>query len=383
MNRVEALDGLRGLAALWVLVGHAMILTGFAVPLISQPELGVDLFILLSGFLMVFQYQLRSHKEDWTAPATWAQFWVRRYFRIAPLFYVMLAAALIFGPAIYADRVLIDTFLGQTLQKPERYLDGGAFNIFTHITFLFGLLPDYAYRTALPDWSLGLEMQFYALFPLFILLVRRLGWPVASILIAAGAFATAVLTAKIGMKFPMPAFLPLKMHLFLSGMLVAAALTIPGQRSRQALYLVLAIGFGFIPLGGKADALHFAIRALLILAFYALVHLRRAGPIDAAARLLGSRPGHWLGELSFGVYLVHLLVMQPVTAMVIRMTGPDFGAGARFALVFVIVAPVSYAIAWVAYHLVELPGQQLGKRLLRPKGPPPVLAGREIPEGPA
>lgn len=43
MGRIECLDGLRGLAALWVLVGHCMLLTGFMVPILSKPDLGVDL----------------------------------------------------------------------------------------------------------------------------------------------------------------------------------------------------------------------------------------------------------------------------------------------------------------------------------------------------
>src|SRR3546814_12877049 len=63
VRRVECLDGLRGLAALWVLVGHMMILTGFRLPLMSKPDLGVDLFIMLSGFLMMFQYRLRRSEE--------------------------------------------------------------------------------------------------------------------------------------------------------------------------------------------------------------------------------------------------------------------------------------------------------------------------------
>src|SRR3546814_1095538 len=58
IRRVECLDGLRGVAALWVLLGHMMILTGFRLPLMCKPDLGVDLFILPSGFLMVFQYPL-------------------------------------------------------------------------------------------------------------------------------------------------------------------------------------------------------------------------------------------------------------------------------------------------------------------------------------
>ena len=195
-------------------------------PLIGKPDLGVDLFILLSGFLMMYQYRLRAGSENWDAPGTWAAFWTRRFFRLAPLFYVTLAAALIAGPSIYADRVAIDSFLGQALQPAERYTDASLTNIVMHLTFLFGLLPEYAFRTPLPDWSLGLEMQFYLLFPFLILLGRRIGWIPAALVAAGGGVAIALLAGAAGLDYPMPSFLPLKLQLFLAGMLIAAG---PGE----------------------------------------------------------------------------------------------------------------------------------------------------------
>lgn len=361
-QRVECLDGLRGLAALWVLIGHMMILTGFRLPLVSKPDLGVDLFILLSGFLMVFQYQLRAGSEDWSAPGTWTAFWTRRFFRLAPLFYVTLAVALIAGPAIYESRVAIDSFLGQALQPRERYTDASLANIAAHLIFAFGLLPDYAFRTPLPDWSLGLEMQFYALFPLLVLLARRVGW-VPAALIAGGAGAAAALAAMAaGLDYPMPSFLPLKLHLFLCGMLIAAD---PGPGRRVWLHLAAAMLLAAIPIGGDQDALHFAVRELLVFGFFALVHLRRLGVVDGLARLLGSRPFYWLGELSYGTYLIHLLILQPVAAAVIGRFGTGLSAIERFAVTGAIVVPVTYGLAYLTYRLVELPGQRLGKAVIR------------------
>jgi peptidoglycan/LPS O-acetylase OafA/YrhL len=364
LRRIECLDGLRGLAALWVLVGHCMLLTGFYLPVMGQPEFGVDLFILLSGFLMVFQYQLRQSFEDWGRLGTWASFWTRRFFRIAPVFYLMLAAALLAGPVIYEDRVVIDTFLNRELQAPARYLDSGATNIALHVTFLFGLLPSYAFRTPLPDWSLGLEMQFYAVFPFLILLVRKLSWPVAALLVTSAAAAIVLAMSLAGISFPMPAFLPLKMHLFLCGMLTAAALG--GGRRCLALHLGLVIMLAAIPIGGAQDLQHVVVRALIVLIFFALVHARAAGVISA---LLGSRPLYWLGELSYGVYLVHLLIMQPVAAWAITNWGDSMGAAERCLLVLGIVAPMAYAIAYVTYTIVEVPGQKIGKALLRALAP--------------
>ncbi|WHU00959.1 acyltransferase [Sphingomonas sp. NIBR02145] len=362
IRRVECLDGLRGLAALWVLIGHMMILTGFRLPLLSEPDLGVDLFILLSGFLMVFQYQLRAGSEDWNTPGTWASFWARRFFRLAPLFYVTLAAALIAGPAIYESRVAIDSFLGQGLQPAERYTDASLANVTAHLSFVFGLLPDYAFRTPLPDWSLGLEMQFYAAFPFLVLLARRAGWVPAALIAAGIGVALALAAGAIGLDWPMPSFLPLKLHLFLCGMLIAAD---AGPGKRIWLHLAAAVLLAAIPIGGDQDVLHFVVREGVVLGFFALVHLRRLGPIDGVAKLLGSKPFHWLGELSYGTYLIHLLILQPVAAAVIGRFGTGLGALGRFVLTGAVVVPLTYALAFVTYKLVELPGQKLGKAVIR------------------
>ena len=205
-SRIECLDGLRALAAIWVLVGHCLLLTGWRIPILGEPDLGVDLFIMLSGFLMVFHYQLRQDREPWQRPETWLKFWTRRYFRIAPLFYVMLFAALALGPYLYESRIVIDDFLSRSHQAPERYLDGSLKNIVAHLTFLFGLVPNLAYRTPLPDWSLGLEMQFYAVFPAVMLLVRRLDWIRSAILVAMLGCIIVFAMGRLSIHFPMPSF---------------------------------------------------------------------------------------------------------------------------------------------------------------------------------
>src|SRR5262249_42796869 len=156
-------------------------LTGWSLPVVDKPDLGVDLFMMLSGFLMVFHYYLRAEKEPWSEPGSWMKFWVRRTFRIAPLYYAVLALALILGPAIFAWRTEGAALLHLA---PTENTGASPANIFAHLTFVFGLLPAYAMRTPLPDWSLGLEMQFYAAFPVLMLLTKKLGWTGAVILIS-------------------------------------------------------------------------------------------------------------------------------------------------------------------------------------------------------
>lgn len=367
-TRIECLDGLRAAAALWVLVGHCLLLTGWHLPVLGDPALGVDLFIMLSGFLMVFHYQLRQDKEPWQRPETWLKFWTRRYFRIAPLFYVMLFIALALGPYLYESRTVIDGFLGRAPQAPERFLDGSLKNIAAHLTFLFGLSPNLAYRTPLPDWSLGLEMQFYAVFPALMLLVRRFDWIWSAIAVAALGGLAVMILKSMSVHFPMPSFLPLKIQVFLCGMLLAGVLA--RRQPRPLLHLALAMALAAIPFGDGYGLSKFLIREALVLGFFALVLYRMlpgvAGKVARkVAVALGGGVFHVLGELSYSIYLIHLLVLQPVAAFVIARYGDGLAAPLRFAIVLAIVLPVVCLLSFVTYRVIEMTGQQLGRTVLR------------------
>ena len=363
MTRVESLDGLRGLAALWVLIGHCMILTGFALPILGTPDLGVDLFILLSGFLMAFQYNVRKEKEDWNVVGTWIKFWIKRFFRISPLYFTLLIVALTVGHSVYADRLVIDGFIGQPPQRPERYTDASLTNFLIHMTYIFGLMPDYAFRTPLPDWSIGLEMQFYAVFPFAVLLTRRVGWLPAAFCLCAAAVAIAFTTKRLGIFFPMPAFLPLKMHVFLAGMLIAA-----GIGRKGIVYLAPAALLAALPIGGPHDILHVLVRELIVIGFFALVHWRSVAWIDGLSGVLGSALFRWLGEVSFGVYLIHLLILHRVAAWIIEEWATAISDVARFTIAITILVPVTYCIAYATYILIERPGQKLGRNLIAALG---------------
>jgi peptidoglycan/LPS O-acetylase OafA/YrhL len=366
-TRIECLDGLRGLAALWVLTGHAMLLTGFRLPLISRPDLGVDLFILLSGFLMVFHYQLREVKEPWDAPSTWMHFWARRFFRIAPLYYIALAAALILGPPLFHGRTEIARLIHDQAQTPGRYMDHSALNLGMHLSFLFGLDPYFAFRTVLPDWSIGLEMQFYAAFPFLMLIIKRFGWM--------GGGITVVLIAAIAgheanrvLSFPMPSFLLLKLHVFMAGMLIAAALRSGPAGAWQAG--IVAVLLVMIPVGGW-EPLHLMLRVAMVVGFFLLVHDRLFGgggmgrALRTVASWLGAPFSHWLGELSYGVYLIHLFILIPATAWLIGRFGTEISPVIRFAAALLITMPVTYVLAAAMHFAVERPGQDLGRWAIR------------------
>src|SRR4051794_31191160 len=78
-DHLPYLDGLRGTAAAWVFLHHVGVLNAIHYPVIMEGPSAVDLFMLLSGFLMTFHYLAREAREPWTEPDTWFRFWLRRF----------------------------------------------------------------------------------------------------------------------------------------------------------------------------------------------------------------------------------------------------------------------------------------------------------------
>ncbi len=362
------LDGLRGIAALWVLLSHVQILSGAGnVPLLSWGDLAVDLFMLLSGFLMAHNYIGRQQSEPWHASRTIGQFWLRRFFRIAPLYYLVLMVGLMAGPLMGHFRADIAAVWPHTATAPERYMDQSLGNILMHVSFLFGFSPEYAFRTALPDWSIGLEMQFYLFFPFVMLLMARLTPIVASALLVAGCVVARPLFRDFLHEFPMPAFLLIKFYVFLIGMWVAQA---RAERSmRNGLLVGVGVAMMWLILERSPVAL---ARVVMVAGLFYLMNNGTLPGSDALAdatvrlrRLLSNKAAVFMGETSYSVYLVHLLIVLPVAGLLARR--PFYLAlpgMARFSLVTLIALPVSYAIGWALYNTVEKKGIQLGKQVL-------------------
>ena len=362
-NHIGYLDGLRGMAALWVMVGHILALHGKFPPVVSWTSLAVDIFILLSGFLMVHQVTAREMQEPFDRPQTWLIFWLRRFFRIAPLYYTMLVVAVLCEQ--YQNG--FDGSFHSNSESLRTANDQFGLHIISHLTFLFGLSPEFARSTALPDWSISLEMQFYFLFPFLALLGRGIGWLTVAGIIGAACLLGDYLFASFLHQFSLPSILLLKISIFMGGMLIAAA---SQQPKRQFIYLFAAMILMLLPIWGSEGMKLDFDRALICLGFGILVfgdRIKAPSPIRWAisqvSRTLGTRPFVVLADLSYGVYLIHFLIILAW----IRLTAPEAPLSKLHSpLAALIVIPiVAYALAWVARHAVELPGIEFGRRLVR------------------
>ena len=368
-DHVPWLDGLRGGASLWVLISHVNGLSGGRrIPLLSWGGLAVDLFMLLSGFLMAHHYVLRRDQEPWDKPQTFATFWLRRFFRIAPLYYLLLAAALLLGPALGEYREAIERVWPNTATEAARYSDQSLANIGAHLSFVFGALPEYAFRTALPDWSIGLEMQFYLAFPFVMLALSRIGWFRGGILIVLGCLALRFALPGFFGAFEMPSFLPMKMYLFVIGIWMALG-------RRQATYrtsLLLSLCTCLVGFALERTAPAFARIGLVVGMFYLMDVGRLPTPPPLAktishVRAALSHPiGRFVGDTSYGTYLLHLLVVLPIVGTL--ATHGEFTAlpwPVRTVICLGLSLPLVYTSSWLLYHFVEREGIGAGKRIAR------------------
>ena len=355
-GQLDAIDGIRGLLAFWVFLGHLAGSVYFSFPILSRPGLAVDFFMLLSGFLMMWHWTPRERIH----PSKLRQsldFYIRRFFRIAPLYYFVFFVFLIFPEPFNAAKAgIADAFF-----KPCTYshIDNNTFkNIALHCSFFFGMLPKYAQNNPLPDWSLSLEMQFYIVFPLLVAVSRRINFLAFSMALFPMAlvfyqFFGVPNAPGILLTFPQPSFLPMRIATFVSGIILAEMLRSSLNNNNRASPSLTCAFIIALSVCDKYVILGSAFIAYLLLS-------RNDNPV---LRLLESRPVKFLGSISYSVYLTHIPVLLLVLWGVSQTPViPKGHSGIAFLISALIISPILIAVSYLTYAYIEKPGINLGRK---------------------
>ena len=348
MHRSATLDGVRGLAVAAVVGFHTL---GTFAPATLHPLLwpvaggilGVDLFFVLSGYLLA---------RSWQANPSLADFWRRRARRLLPAYWVSLA-------------ILIPLSAPHLLRSPGR--------LALFATMQSSLVRALPWDVNASYWSLTPEVQFYLLLPALFVLLTKLGLRRTIVIVFAVSIVWRLFTTS---HYHHPADLvPGRIDQFAVGMAAAVA----GERlqalatRRVALAAVGGLGvvvpvYGYLfwTSGGDPHHLveacvHPAVGALLGLLFLRLARVHRV-------RVLEPRPLRALGIVSYSLYLWHLPVL-----MLARSAG-----GRAAAHVFAGVAGSLLAAA-LSYVVVERPVLRTPRRARAKQpaviAPVPELAG--------
>ncbi len=368
-SHLSALDGFRALLALWVYLGHLAYSVGYQNKLLALHPLAVDIFMVLSGFLMVHTWKGR-HGHDNPLGMSTLKFYLARVFRIAPLYFFLLFSFFLFvRPLGEMHDLILTSFPPPWITDLNNYQPVTVWAVtsplwwWSHLSFIFGLIPQMESSTLLPDWSLSLEMQFYLLFP-FLLFARG---KIALAVLVLGSVVCAIYAPRllgnyldpgVWAHFGQPSALPYRLNAFVAGMLTAYWL----QHHRQTKKTITKSSVYYIALGFACIAPLSKPVILLYGFFFILV-------IGAQPKLnywLSFRPLRFLGTISYSIYLSHMLVVTVAVFSLLQL--PQFLSMApeiRFSIGVSVTVPVVVVISYFLYHFLEKPCIKLGTALIK------------------
>ena len=358
-ERVSSLTGIRALAALLVMATHAAYTTGkythgYVGLMYSRMEIGVPIFFVLSGFLL-FGPWVKATATDGQAPSVRRYAW-HRVRRIMPAYVITVLIAYLVYHFRTAGPNPGHTWMGllRNLTLTQIYTDN----------YLFS----YLHQALTQMWSLAVEVAFYAVLPLLawlllVVLCRRQWrpWLLITGLVLLAALTPAWLTLVHTTDFlPDGARLWLPSYLvwFVGGMLLAVLQQV-GVRAYAMACVPVAVTCYFIistPLGGEPTTAPAELReALAKAAFYGVIATLAVAPLALGdrglySRLLASRPMVFLGEISYEIFLIHLLTMEIVMVEILRFPIYTGSMGLLFVATFIVTVP----LAWLLHRLTRV-----------------------------
>lgn len=353
-RRFGSLDGIRCLCIVAVLWHHSPGLGGYLGTAGHRGFLGVDMFFVLSGFLIS---TLLIREREKYGKISLKAFWIRRSLRIFPIYYLLLVALTLAYAFKPGDP---DT---------ESFFNALPFNLFYLSNWTHDNGPNLG-----PLWSLATEEQFYLVWPLIEAFaskwVRRVWLGLILVLnvmlafrIGFGILPSDAAAYLISLEITQTTFLPIAL-----GVVVAHAShnpkafsivrAIAGMASSSLIWFAVLVG---LLMTGPGDIQgHWRILLQITMALFVASCVYR--PRHYLSAILDFRLFRSIGEVSYGMYLYHMWIM----AILIRVIEKIQLAQELPPLVFfMMVLLCTYIVSLVSFYVVEQPILKFKKRFER------------------
>ena len=341
LGYIPALNGLRGLAILAVVAYHG------GVHVVSSGMLGVDLFFVISGFLIT---ALLVREFDQSLQIRLPKFYARRILRLLPA--LVIACTVYTGVACTID--------------PSHYIrhlqDAGIALVYAgNWARAFGLdRPDWLGHT----WSLAIEEQYYLIWPLLLLFFLRKSWSRQRLALIVGGIGVASWCWRSVYLFIGASQVRVYNGLDtrLDGLMIGSALAILFSKTTPtavALFIkanactgpLAAAVFFALCLMFRLDSnnlYYFGFGLANIMAAVMIMNIL-VHPQEIFAKVLSWKPLVWVGDRSYGIYLWHLLIIR--LSMKFHVT------------YFSLVLLLTFCVAELSYRWIELPALRLKQRI--------------------
>jgi peptidoglycan/LPS O-acetylase OafA/YrhL len=350
------LTGIRCFAASLVLLLHAGQAVGLtSLPIISRGDLGVDLFFLLSGYIIAHVYAANFQRSSMQE---FGRFMWHRFARLYPAHIAVLMM------------MAVGLALATRFNLPLDDRDA-----FTAKNFIKAVFLVQAWGTDLHigwnavSWSVSAEWFAYLLFPAIAFFILRCSRPVAALTAALALAGMAAafnyfdwtLSAWVG-----PPALTRVTSEFLCGVAMWRAAPQFSFSSR------VIDSFGFAAMAVFLLGAAFGLSDFSLIALLAVLILATARSDGVLRRAFAVRPAVWLGEISYSLYLVHFTVVRSLHKILVHFL-VDYSPVTKVAM-FVLSYPCSVVAAVLLYYVVEKPARTALVDGLRTRPPAPVLA---------
>jgi peptidoglycan/LPS O-acetylase OafA/YrhL len=359
---LKSIQALRGVAAIFVMLFHFRAFLNTASPdfrlgdlIAQQGYMGVDIFFVLSGFIIAYSTQDAEHGNPW-------HFAARRALRVIPVAWTATLAFYLLTGGAHTKATLLQSLLFLPLSENQP--------------------PYFGYSLHAVVWTLTYELYFYTLFTFALLLSHRRRVVIATLLVLVNCLIMQYITTgaisvdphQTGTLQHAIPFIPNRVLLlavnpialeFVIGMLLAQIYNWAKlNRARTIHFPLRAIGIGSFAL--------FCVFAFSPIAAGHGVFNKGLGAVSLVVACLTAELSEtswiaprWLvfsGAISYSLYLVHYGIVDKILKHlhIIEISHTETGAMYEF----IVYTFASLVLATAAYHYVEIPLQRLGRRLL-------------------
>ncbi len=371
-GRIPELDGVRGMAILLVIVWHYFATTvqtrpgsfaAYGMKMFSLTWAGVDLFFVLSGFLIA-----GILLDNRSAPNYFRAFYARRFCRIFPLYYLMFGLFALAVAAGWAAK-----------GRGFYWLFGGSFPLWTYATclqnFAMASSGDMGPNWMGPTWSLAIEEQFYIVLPLLVRFVpaRALPWLLAVLVLCAPVLRGVLFLWHPHAGVPGYVLLPARWDALFLGALGAYAMRRDDARvwlaacTKWIRVCVVVCVFATLGLLAKSqgiasEGMSFFGHTVLAVMSLGLILLATLSTEGLTRILFRNSFLVWVGTVSYGVYLFHQPVSGLLHAMILSQ--PPRIANTLDAFVTVMALAITLCMASLSWQYFERPIVRYGQRFL-------------------
>lgn len=362
-KKLTFLEALRGYAILGVILTHStQKLTDLPQWLNNigiQGARGVQLFFIVSAFTLF--YSLTRKSETYAIDIK--DFFVRRFFRIAPAFYFSFLFYL--GYAIWLNQFGIT---GRT----SDYTIG---RIFSTLTFTGLLSPNGLYSLVPGGWSISAEMLFYLFVPLFFVIIRKLQsaiFLVITTLMISGLSIYAVLHFDLWeagnlrenyLFYWFPNQLPVFCLGFVLFFLLKDKLNGASHQEHhvKSYVLILFAMMTLLVLGitGKGGSPYFPKHFLFGIGFVILAY----GIGTTEKHFLVNKVMTFIGQISFSMYLIHFFVLDTIFLFFGDWLVKALPNSIVLVILFMSTLLIAIVLSYLLYRFIEQPGVKLGRKI--------------------